>query len=151
MWLLHFLPDSLLHWIVNTVLIAGIVGSFLFFVVLNRFLRFIPALAPYYTLGQIVSAVLLVAGVYFCGGMAAEDAWRDRVREMEQKVAAAEVAAKQANDKLAAKSEERVKIIRQRGELVRQYIDREVVKYDSQCVIPQEFVRAHNDAAERVK
>lgn len=151
MWLLHFLPDSLLHWIVNTVLIAGIVGSFLFFVVLNRFLRFIPALAPYYTLGQIVSAVLLVAGVYFRGGMAAEDTWRERVREMEQKVAAAEVAAKQANDKLAAKSEERVKIIRQRGELVRQYIDREVVKYDSQCVIPQEFVRAHNDAAERVK
>lgn len=151
MWLLHFLPDSLLHFVVNAVLVAGIAGSFLFFVVLNRFLRFIPALAPYYTLGQIVSAVLLVAGVYFRGGMAAEDTWRERVREMEQKVAAAEVAAKQANDKLAAKSEERVKIIRQRGELVRQYIDREVVKYDSQCVIPQEFVRAHNDAAERVK
>ena len=80
MWLLHFLPDSLLHFVVNAVLVAGIAGSFLFFVVLNRLLRFVPALAPYYTLGQIVSAVLWTAGVYFRGGLAAEEAWRERVR-----------------------------------------------------------------------
>lgn len=151
MWLLHLLPDSFLHFVVNAVLLTGIVGSVLFFAVLNRLLRVLPALAPYYRTGQIISAILLIAGVYFTGGMAAEDTWRERVREMEQKIAAAEQAATEANTRLETKSVEKVKVIRQRGELVRQYIDREIVKYDNQCAIPQEFVKAHNDAAERVK
>lgn len=151
MWLLHFLPDSLLHFIVDTVLIVGIVSSVLFFGLLNRVLRFVPALAPYYRIGQAVSAVLLVAGVYFKGGTAAEDAWRERVREMQAQVAAAEQAANQANEKIEQKTEQKIRVVKERGQIVRQYIDREIVKYDNQCVIPQEFVKAHNDAAERVK
>ena len=151
MWLLHFLPDSLLHFIVDAVLFAGVVGSLLFFVVLNRLLRSVPALAPYYKLGQAVSAVLLVAGVYFRGGVAAEDAWRERVREMEARVTVAEQAAAEANQKLEQKAEQKVKVVRERGRTVTQYIQTEIVKRDNQCQIPQEFVRAHNMAAERVK
>ena len=155
MWLLHFLPDSLLHFIVNAVLIAGAVGSFLFFVVINRFLRFIPALAPYYTLGQIASAVLLVAGVYFKGGMSAEDAWRERVREMEAKVAAAEQRAQELNEELDKKAKEKTQYIRGRTEYITRYIENNVGKYDDkfnkdgQCAIPQEFVKAHNDGARK--
>lgn len=151
MWLLHFLPDSLLHFVVNTVLLTGVVGSLLFFVVLNRLLRFAPALAPYYRMGQAVSATLLVAGVYFSGGTAAEDAWRERVREMEARVTVAEQAAAEANQKLEQKVEQKVKVVRERGRTVTQYIQTEIVKRDNQCQIPQEFVRAHNMAAERVK
>lgn len=151
MWLLHFLPDTLLHFIVDLTLLAGITGSVLFFLVLNRFLRFVPMLAPYYRIGQAVSAVLLVAGVYFKGGTAAEDAWRERVREMEARVTQAEQAATEANQKLEQKTEQKVKVVRERGRTVTQYIQTEIVKRDNQCVIPQEFVKAHNMAAERVK
>jgi len=41
--------------------------------------------------------------------------------------------------------------IKTRGKDVVQYIDREVTKYDNTCIIPKEFVKAHNDAAEMAK
>jgi hypothetical protein len=45
MWLLHLLPDGLLEFIVNAVLILGIILTLLSFFVLNRILRLIPCLA----------------------------------------------------------------------------------------------------------
>ena len=77
--------------------------------------------------------------------------WRKRVENMQEKVAKAEEQSKQANSKIIDKSQQKVKIIREKGIVVKQYIDREVTKYDNQCVIPKEFVKAHNDSAEQAK
>ena len=90
----------------------------------------------------------MVLGVYFRGGLAVEQQWRERVAAVEEKLAQAEKAAADANTKIDARAQKQVTAIRNRQVVVKQYIDREVVKYDSQCVIPQPFVRAHNDAAE---
>ena len=70
---------------------------------------------------------------------------------MEAKVALAEEQSKKANIKLDNKAQQKVKIIREKGLVVKQYIDREVTKYDNQCVIPKEFVKAHNDSVENTK
>ena len=51
----------------------------------------------------------------------------------------------------------KTQIVRTRGEDIIRYVDREVIKYDEKfakggiCEIPQEFINAHNDAAEAVK
>jgi DNA-binding protein YbaB len=74
-------------------------------------------------------------------------ACRERVTEMQAKVAAAEAESLAANAKLDNKAKEKVRVIREKGTVVKQYIDREVVKYDNQCVIPNSVVRAHNAAA----
>jgi uncharacterized membrane protein YeaQ/YmgE (transglycosylase-associated protein family) len=95
--MLSFVPDSLLIWIVNTILIIGAVGSFLSFFVLHKILNKIPALAPYYLLIQVVSAALLVAGIYFKGGYDVEASWRDKIRVAQEKAALAEQQAKEAN------------------------------------------------------
>lgn len=108
-------------------------------------------LSRYVNVAQLVSAVLLAAGVYFEGGYAAEMQWRERVKEVEAKVAIAEQQAKDANAALDAKSEEKVKVIQGKQVIIKQFIDREVVKYDSKCVIPQEFVKALNDSAGQTK
>ena len=147
MWLLHFFPDSFLQFIVHAILIAGIVGCFLSFFVVNRLLIAFPPFASYYKVAQIVSAVLLVAGVYFEGGYTTEMAWRERVAEVEAKVAQAEAESKEANVKIDAKGKEKIKIIREQALVVKQYIDREVVKYDETCVIPAPVIKAHNAAA----
>ncbi len=147
MWLLHFLPDSFLQFIVHTILIAGIVGCFLSFFVVNKILMAVPMLSRYVNVAQLVSAITLAAGVYFEGGYSAEMQWRARVAEVEAKVAVAEQQAKEANAELDAKSKEKVVEIQQKAVVVKQYIDREVVKYDSTCNIPQEVVKAHNSAA----
>jgi len=147
MWLLHFLPDSFLQFVVHAILIAGVIGTFLSFFVVNKILRAVPMLSRYVNVAQLVSAVTLAAGVYFEGGYSAEMQWRVRVAAVEAKVAAAEQQAKEATAALDAKAEEKVVEIQQKAVIVKQYIDREVVKYDSTCNIPQEVVKAHNSAA----
>lgn len=92
---------------------------------------------------------MLTAGVYFRGGYGVEMAWRERVAEVEQKLKIAEQKSELLNDQLSAAAEKKTQVIRGRTEYIRTYIDREVAKYDNQCRIPEEFVRAHNDAARK--
>lgn len=145
--MLHFLPDSFIQFIVHAILIAGIIGCFLSFFVINRILMAFPFLSQYVNVAQIVSAIALVAGVYLEGGYSTEMQWRERVREMEAKVAKVEQESKIANDKLDNKSTEKVKVIKEKAIVVKQYIDREVIKYDATCTIPVPVVKAHNAAA----
>lgn len=148
MWLLHFLPDSLLAFIVDAILIGGVLATVLTCFLLKHVIRLVPALAPHVKIAQIASILLLLSGVYFKGGYSSEMAWRERVREMEAKVAQAQAESQAANDKLNTAGKEKVKVIREKGVIIKQYIDREVTRYDNQCVIPREVVRAHNAAAE---
>ena len=150
MWLLHFFPDSLLAWFVNTVLILGIVGfgvSFFF----GYVVRYVPQIMPYRMIIQIVSIILLVAGVYFKGGQAAEIQWRERVRELEAKVAIAEQQSKEANEQLSEKVKDKVKIVKETQVVIQEKIKTVQVQIDSQCKITAETVDLLNEAAKGVK
>jgi hypothetical protein len=143
MWILHFLPDTFILWFCNILLFTGVVATAAGFVA-HR----IPGLWQFQLGFKIAGIALLVLGVYFRGGLAVEQQWRERVAEVEARLAQAEKAAAEANAKIDARAQKQVTAIRNRQVVVKQYIDREIVKYDSQCVIPQPFVRAHNNAAE---
>lgn len=150
MWLLHFLPDSLLAWFVNTVLILGIVGftaSFFF----GYVAKYLPQLIPYRMIIQVVSIVLLVAGVYFKGGQAAEIQWRERVRELEAKVAASEQQAKEVNTEIKTVYVDRVKVVKEQQVVIQEKIKNVEVKIDSQCKVAAEAVDILNQAASGVK
>jgi len=142
MWMLSFVPDAWLH-----LAVLGILGTGLLIYVLSYFTVLIPPLIPAREFIRILGTMVIVAGVFFYGSYDTEMSWRDRVAEAEARVAKVEVASKTANDKIEAKAKERVKVIYQQGTIVRQYIDREVVKYDDSCKIPDAVVRAHNAAA----
>ena len=147
MWMLSFVPDSLLLWIVNTILVIGAVGSFLSFFVLHKILNKIPALAPYYLLIQVVSAVLLVAGIYFKGGYDVEASWRDKIRVAQEKAALAEQQAKEANVKLNAEIKNKQRVVKENTIVYRDRI-REVEKIiDKECKVAPEAVDIHNAAA----
>jgi uncharacterized coiled-coil protein SlyX len=143
MWILHFLPDSFIVWFCNILLFAGIVATAAGFVA-HR----IPGLWQYQLGFKLGGILLLVLGVYFRGGLAVETEWRERVAQVEARLALAEKASAEANQTIETKTQQRVTQIRQRMTYVRQYVDREVVKYNDQCVIPEPFIRAHNSAAE---
>jgi hypothetical protein len=76
---------------------------------------------------------------------------------METKVAEAEAKAAIENTKIVEKVVKKTEYITRRGQDIVQYVDREVVKYDTKfapggiCEIPKEFIVAHNKAAEPVK
>jgi hypothetical protein len=110
MWYLSFLPDSLLLYIVNGILIAGGISSFFSFFLLHRVVRWFPAIAPYHLLLQIVSAVLLVAGLYLKGGYGVEMSWREKVKEAEAKVAIAEEQSRDLNKKLEEERKKKQKV-----------------------------------------
>jgi uncharacterized membrane protein YeaQ/YmgE (transglycosylase-associated protein family) len=147
MWMLSFVPDSLLIWIVNTILVIGAVGSFLSFFVLHKLLNKIPALAPYYLLIQVVSAVLLVAGIYFKGGYDVEASWRDKIRVAQEKAALAEQQAKEANLKLNAEIKKKQRVVKENTVVYRDRI-REVEKViDKECKVAPEAIDIHNASA----
>jgi hypothetical protein len=91
------------------------------------------------------------------GAISNEEAWLARVQELEAKVEAAQVESVKENVKIETKVVTKTQVIKQRGEDIIQYIDKEIVKYDTkflpggECEIPKEFIQAHNKAAEAPK
>jgi hypothetical protein len=154
-WILHFLPDEFLSFIINGILFVGFVSTILTLFVINKLLMWFPAIAGYYRLIQAASVAIFLTGVYLKGGYSTEMAWRERVAEVEEKLKIAEDKSHSLNEQLNQKSQEKIKVIKGKEIIVKQYIDREIVKYDTKfmpggvCEIPQEFVNAHNQAAEK--
>ena len=146
MWILHFLPDSIILWFCNILLLTGIAATAAGFVA-HR----VPALWSYQLGLKLSGIALLVLGVYFRGGLAVETEWRERVAAVEARLANAEKASAEANQQIDTRVQKQVTSIRQRMTYVKQYVDREVVRYNDQCVIPEPFIRAHNAAAEAPK
>jgi hypothetical protein len=148
MWILHLLPDAFIEWIVIIILIAGAVTT-----VAGFFVRFIPFVNTYRTPVQIAGILLLITGVYFEGGYSTEMAWRERVREAEAKVAQAEKLSAETNTQVITKFVTKTKIIREQGQDIVNYIDREVVrnqevvKFVENCPIPSVIISTHNAAA----
>lgn len=138
MWILNFIPG----WIFSALFLAGL-GTFL----ATKFLKVLPNRVPI----QWGAAVLMLASTYLIGADADNAAWELRVKDLQAKVAVAEEQSKTVNTEIKEKLVYKTQIIKQRGADNIQYIDREVTKYDNTCVIPKEFVDAHNRAAEPPK
>jgi predicted membrane metal-binding protein len=144
MWMLQFLPDAVILWFCNILLLLGIGLT-----VLGFFVHRIPLLYQYQLPLKIAGVVLLAAGVYFRGGYAVEMTWRERVAELEQKLAAADAKSAEVNTVIQEKVVFRDKIVREQGRVLTEYVDREVVKMiPAQCDrLPQELIDVHNRAA----
>lgn len=157
MWILHFLPDGFLEFVIYAILGAGFLATVASLIFINPLLRFFPALAATYRLVQVASVAVFLLGVYLWGGYSTEMRWRSEVAEMQKKVDEAQAQATAANRMIVEDAGAKVKYIKGRTEYITQYIDKEIVKYDTkflpggECEIPREFIKAHNDAAEGPK
>jgi hypothetical protein len=145
-FLLNFIPDSFLIWVVNTVLLAGLLGT-----LSSYFIRFIPPLIPYAGLVKTVGIILLVAGVYLRGGYGVEMEWRNKVAEMEAKVAIAEAKSKETNVKIETVVKEKIKIVKEVQVVIQERIKEVEKRIDAQCVVDPEVITILNDAARKPK
>ena len=123
MWILHFLPDALILWFCNILLVVGLVLT-----VAGFFAHRIPVIWQYQLPFKFLGIALLVLGVYFRGGYAVEAEWRERVAEVEARLAVAEQKSAATNQKIDTAAQEKIRVIRGQTQIVRQYIDREVVR-----------------------
>ena len=144
-WMLSFIPD----WFWTLVLISGIVGTLATWV-----LKFIPFVSTYRLPIQVASIIALVAGVYFQGVIANETKWQDKIADLQKQIAEAEVKSKETNVVVQEKIVTKTKIIKEKGQDIVNYIDREVVKkeeiikYIEQCPVPKEIIDLHNQATD---
>ena len=142
MFLLNFIPDSFLIWVVNSILLVGLLGTFS-----SYFIRFIPPLFPYAGLVKTLGIILLVAGVYFKGGYGVEMEWRTKVAEVEAKVAAAEAKSKQANTVIQKVYVDKVKIVTDTKIVIQKEIVEKEKIIDAECKVAPEAITILNEAA----
>ena len=148
MWILQWLPN----WIFYGIFFAGLLGLLATYV-----MKFIPFVYVYRTPIQAVSVLAIVIGTYMSGAISNEESWQAKVKEMESKVAAAEIKSQKENIKVVEKVVKKTEYITRRGQDIIRYVDKEVVKYDDrfkpggQCELPKEFIKAINNAAEAPK
>ena len=148
-WMFGLLPDTVLSGLYWAIIVAGITG------VLAGWLgKWIPFYGNYIKILQPVGVVLLVLGVWLRGGYDTEMAWREKVKAAEERVAIVEKQAEEANGKVEIKVVEKTKVVKEKGNDIIKYIDREVikieeiVKYIERCPVPAEIINLHNQATE---
>lgn len=145
-WIISIIPDSLLIWMINIMLFVGLVGT-----VAGFFLKFIPFVIQYRLPIQIISIILLVAGVYFKGGYATEMAWRDRVRVADEKARIAEAQAVELNTKLDAEIKKKQSVVKENTIVYRDRIREVATVIDKECKVAPEAIEIHNAAAKNKK
>jgi hypothetical protein len=149
MWILHFLPDSLILWFTNAVLLLGIALT-----IAGLFAHRIPIIWQYQVPFKVLGIALLALGVYFRGGYSVEMDWRERVTELEGKLKTAQEASQQVNTQVETKVVTKTRIIKEKADTMIQYVDREifkdreVVREVNNCPVPKEVIDVHNEAAQ---
>ena len=148
MWILYLLPS----WYTHAVPALGLA-----LILVSMFLKVIPFISTYYIPLRIIGLVTLLFGIFFEGVMYSGKDLHDKIKELEAKVVAAEAKSAEVNIKIVEKIVTKQKIVKERGEDIIKYIDKEIIKYDvrfapgGQCEIPKEFISIHNKAAEEIK
>jgi|SanBayMetagenome_1026888.scaffolds.fasta_scaffold12921_3 hypothetical protein len=138
-WMLGLLPE----WFWSLLLAAGVLALLAAWA-----FTFVPVVKNYRLPIQVAGTVATVVSVWFLGAAANEEKWQARIKEVEAKIAAAELKSKEKNIEIQTRVVKQTQVIKERGEDIIKYIDREVVKYDNTCPIPKEVIKALNDAAE---
>jgi uncharacterized membrane protein len=137
-WILEIFP----HWLWWLLLLTGLSGYLLASFV---------TLKSYNLLLKIVSGVVVALVIFIMGLLYANGVWQQAAKDLQQQVAAAEAKSQQVNTVVEERVVVKTQIVKQRAATTVEYVVREVTKHDPSCVIPPEFVTAHNQAAEAPK
>ena len=143
MFLLHFLPDAFLSWVVNGLLVVGVVGT-----AASWIARYVPFVSQYRVPVQIIGIICLVAGVYFKGGEATELQWRERVAEQQKKIEIAEAKSREANQQLQNEIKKTQKLTQEVKNATKAGIKANAAKMDSQCTVDSVAIGLHNSASQ---
>jgi membrane protein implicated in regulation of membrane protease activity len=142
MWILQFIPD----WVFHGMFLIGIFGLAITYIL--KFLSFFPFLYVYKTTIQIVSIALIAIATYMSGAAYNNDIWLTRAKKLQEKIDIAEQQSKEENVKIVEKVVKRTEYIKTRGDDIIKYVEREITKYDNQCILPKDFIDVLNRAAE---
>ena len=142
-WMLSFIPDSLFIWITYGLMTIG-AGLY----VASKLVQWIPLMGQYKLPAELIGIVVLLGGVYLFGGYGVEMAWRDKVRQLEEKVKAAEAKSQEVKVQIQEKIVYKTKVVKEKETV---YIDRikEIAKeIDAKCEVDPRVIEELNKASE---
>jgi hypothetical protein len=138
MILLNFLPDFVFH----LILIVGIVG-----IISSFALRYVPTFSIYRNPLQLAGTILMAVGLWYEGGIASQAELRNKLEKLEAELVVAKKESGKITKEIITKLIVEKQIIKEKGQTIKEYIDREVTIYDETCSLPKSAVTAHNAAA----
>jgi hypothetical protein len=144
MW--GLIPGSITHWIINLMLLVGIVG-----ILASWIGRWIPFFNNYVRILKPVGILLFVGGVYLKGGEQVDLAWKARVAELEAKIAVTEKKSKDYNKKLDSVIKEKNNAIKEKDRAIKNRITVVKDQIDRECTVDSEAVKILNDSAKQPK
>jgi hypothetical protein len=124
MWILHLLPDSFILYVVYAAMAIGAAG-----ILMSYIIRSIPYINIYRTPIQILSILILLAGVYWYGGYATEMLWREEARKLQEKIDVAEAKAPVITKEIVYKTKEKILVVKRGVEVIKKEIEikREII------------------------
>jgi hypothetical protein len=141
-WMLGLIPDSIFIWITYLLFSTGLV-----LYIASKLIKWFPVISRYKLLSEVVGVVLLVVGAYIYGAYGTEMVWREKVRELEAKVAESEAKSKTANSVIQEKIVTKVKEIKVFQDRIKEVIVEKEKIIDAQCRVPDEALDILNQAA----
>lgn len=144
-YMFSLIPDSFFIWITYILFGAGFA-----LYVASKLVAWIPFISRYKFPVEVIGVILLVVGSYFYGGYATEKVWRERVAELEAKVAKAEAESKKVNEVIKEKIVTKVKEIKVFQDRIKEIIVEKEKIIDAQCKVPQEALDILNESAKGV-
>jgi predicted membrane metal-binding protein len=139
MWILQLLPDALILWFCNILLLVGAVLTLAGF-----FVHRLPFLYQYQLPFRVIGIALLVLGVYFRGGYAVEAEWRERVADLEAQLKTAQEESAKVNTVIQERVVTKTRVVKEKADAI---IERVEVIKEVDCRVPQEAIDVHNEAA----
>lgn len=142
-WMVSLIPDSIFIWITYFLMSAGL-GLY----VLSKLVAWLPVISRYKIPAEILGVIILVIGSYLFGSHGTEMAWRQKVKDLEEKVAKAEEQSKQTNSIIQTKIVTKVKEIKVFQDRIKEVIIEKEKIIDAQCKVPDEALEILNSSAQ---
>jgi hypothetical protein len=142
MWMINLLPEVVLQWLINLLILTGLVGLFS-----ASIGRWIPVVINYTRWLKPIGVVLLCVGIFLKGGYATEMAWRAKVEDLQAKVKVAEEKSNQANIELDRALKDKKNKTKEVQVVIQERIREIEKKIDADCKVDREAIDILNDAA----
>jgi hypothetical protein len=134
--------SAIYEYLIHLVLFVGAV------LLLLGFLTSILPVIDRYKLPLQLSGILIFSiGVWFESALNSDLRWKMRVAEVEAELADARVESGKVTVETVTKYVKDTQVITERVETIAGYIEREVVRYDNVCPIPDTVIISHNASA----
>jgi hypothetical protein len=138
MWILSWLPDAVFH----LIFIIGVIG-----LIAGYTLTMIPFISKNARLIQIIAIIVTVVGVWFEGGIARDDYYQQKIAELKEKIAAAEVQSAKLNTELTQEVLRNQQLARDVASANRGRLQSQAAELNNSCRITPGVISILNDAA----